>query len=204
MAQCDSPSMSTASRLERLKGPVGQPTTRSDSASISVAPACAFSSRGSLAVEKVSCESKRPRRVMTLRSVTGPPQGSANTAVSPGNVSGGGLGSRNHSGTLSDRERQAAFEHRHAPIDPRKTREGTRRADLRKAHAPVESSEIAPRWVDDDLARQSAAVLPGRRRALRGAKNSKRAAAHPWPPHESGNGTEKRPSRICGAPDSIS
>src|SRR5438445_9615163 len=49
--------------------PVGQPTTRSDSASISVAPACAFSSRGSLAVEKVSCESKRPRRVMTLRSV---------------------------------------------------------------------------------------------------------------------------------------
>ena len=34
-------------------------------------------------------ESKRPRRVMTLRSVTGPPQGSANTAASPGNVSGG-------------------------------------------------------------------------------------------------------------------
>src|SRR5437667_12840838 len=49
-----------------------------------------------------------------------------------------GLGSRNHPGTLSDRERQAAFEHRHAPIDSRKTREGDRKSTrLNSSHITI-------------------------------------------------------------------
>src|ERR1700716_2610419 len=43
--------------------------------------------------------------------------------------------------------------------------------DLRDAQAPVEMTEIAPGWVREDLARQAATVLPGKRLSFRGPQD---------------------------------
>src|SRR5258706_269675 len=102
-------------------------------------------------------------------------------------------------GTCIDRQPQAPLEHGHATLDPRKAREGTRAPDLRDAHAPVEMTQITPGRVCDHLARHAAAVFPGKALALAGPQEPHRACCL----HESGNATEKVPSRLCGVPGSM-
>jgi hypothetical protein len=82
-------SRSAASSCARSARPAWQRSARADSARISVVCARSVSDAGPGRRRRLRRDSKLPRRVMTLRSVTAAPTGSADAATSPGENTGG-------------------------------------------------------------------------------------------------------------------
>ena len=112
----------------------------------------------------------RPRRVITLRSLVGPPGSVAEVAASPANAQGTNAGSSVLDPVDRERHRRGANPDQH-PVDPREGRERAARGDLGDADAPVELSIVRPLGCTRDLAGHPAAVSPRHSPMVAGAQD---------------------------------